>query len=109
MSNQVFLAAIKIVPIEFFFAILLEIFIVGPLVEKTAFKLVNPKKDHPVIITTIIICYTVAYMCPMMSFISTLLFNGLNTEFIAKWLQNIVLNLPFAFFTQIFFVQPFVR
>ncbi|WP_278286233.1 DUF2798 domain-containing protein [Clostridium perfringens] len=48
-------------------------------------------------------------MCPMMSFVSALLFKGFNSELIANWLQNIVINFPFAFFTQLFLIQPFVR
>ncbi len=36
-------------------------------------------------------------------------FKGFNSELIANWLQNIVINFPFAFFTQLFLIQPFVR
>lgn len=41
MSNQVFIAARKVVVIEFVFAFLLEIFIAGPLSEKLAFRVFN--------------------------------------------------------------------
>ena len=44
-----------------------------------------------------------------MSFISLLIIHGLSSELIAQWMQKIVFNFPFAFFTQIFFVQPVVR
>lgn len=109
MSNQVFIEAIKIVPIEFIFAISLELFIAGPLSEKIAFSIINPMEDKPYVITTAMICATVCLMCPMMSLVSAVLFNGFTIEIIAQWLQNIVINFPFAFFTQIFFVQPIVR
>ncbi|MGU8357988.1 DUF2798 domain-containing protein [Clostridium perfringens] len=39
-----------------------------------------------------------------MSFVSALLFKGFNSELIANWLQNIVINFPFAFFTQLFLI-----
>ena len=109
MSNQVFIASIKVVPVEFVFAILLQLFIAGPLSKKLAFSIVDPRIDRPVIVSTVMICSTIFYMCPLMSLISAVLFHGFTSELIAVWFQNIVFNLPFAFFTQIFFVQPFVR
>ncbi|WP_010251181.1 DUF2798 domain-containing protein [Acetivibrio cellulolyticus] len=109
MSNEVFKASRGIVGIEFVFAFLLEVFIVGSLAEKLAFKVVNPAEEKPYIITTAIICATVGLMCPMMSFIATILYNGINIEFLANWMQKIVINFPFALLSQLFFIQPFVR
>ena len=109
MSNQVFIAARNVVAIEFVFAFLLQIFIAGPLSLKLAFSFVNPREDKPYIVTTAIICSTVCLMCPMMSFVATIMYNGITLEFLAQWMQKIVFNLPFAFFTQLFFIQPFVR
>ncbi|MBC6003672.1 DUF2798 domain-containing protein [Paeniclostridium sp. NSJ-45] len=109
MSNQVFIASVKVIPIEFVFAILLEMFIAGPLSQKIAFSIVNPREDKPYIITTAMICSTVVLMCPMMSLVAAFLFNGMTTEIITQWMQNIVINFPFAFFTQLFFIQPLVR
>ena len=109
MSNQVFIASRKVILIEFVFAFLLEIFLVGPLSEKMAFRVVNPREEKPYIVMTAIICSTVGLMCPMMSFIATILYNGFTSEFLAQWMQKIVFNFPFAFFTQLFFIQPLVR
>ena len=44
MCNQVFIDSINIVPIEFLFAFLLDIFIAGPLAFKLAFSIVNPDR-----------------------------------------------------------------
>lgn len=109
MSNQVFVASRGVIPIEFAFAFLLQIFIAGPLSLKLAFRVVNPREDKPYVITTAIICATVGLMCPMMSFIATLLYNGITVEFFAQWMQKIVFNFPLAFFSQLFFIQPLVR
>jgi Protein of unknown function (DUF2798). len=109
MSNQVFIASRKVVFIECFFAFFLQILIAGPLSLKMAFRVVNPKEDKPYIVTTAIICATVSLMCPMMSFVATILYDGWNAEFLAHWMQKIVINFPFAFFMQLFFIQPFVR
>lgn len=109
MSNQVFVTSVKVVPIEFIFAFLLQIFVAGPLSLKIAFSIVNPREEKPFIVTTAIICSTIILMCPMMSFVATILYNGITSEFLAQWMQKIVFNFPFAFFSQLFFIQPLVR
>jgi hypothetical protein len=109
MSNRVFAAAWSVIPIEFAFAFVLAVFVAGPLSQKLAFRVVNPKTDRPYVVTTAIICATICLMCPMMSLVATFLYDGITQEFFAQWMQKIVLNFPFAFFTQLFFIQPFVR
>lgn len=109
MSNQVFIAFRKVVAIELVFAFLLQILIEGPLSLKLAFRVVNPRKDKPYVVTTAIICSTICLMCPMMSFVATILYNGITIEFLPQWLEKTVFNFPFAFFSQLFFIQPFVR
>ena len=109
MSNQVFIASRNIIAIEFIFAFLLQSFIAGPLSLKMAFSIVNPREDKPYVVTTIIICATISLMCPLMSFVATILYNGITIEFLAQWMQKIVFNLPFAFFSQLLFIQPLVR
>jgi hypothetical protein len=61
-----------------------------------------------------IICATVGLMCPAMSFIAAFLYYPYYAGFtiftlLAEWLKLVCFNLPFAFFTQLFFIQPFVR
>ena len=109
MSNQVFLIAIKEVPKEFIIAFFLELFFVSAAAEKLAFKIVNPEQDRPFFIILAITCMTVLIMCPAMSFAATILYDGLNVEFVSHWFQKIVYNFPFAFFSQIFIIGPLVR
>lgn len=110
------------IPIEFVLAYLSEIFIGSPLSLKISFKAIDPKKNDPMIVETIIICATVLVMCPLMSFLATILYNGiiavgmhgapLNNfivNFIPYWLQKIVLNFPFALLSQLFIIQPLTR
>lgn len=99
MSNKVFIASRKVIAIEFLLAFLLEIFIAGPLAEKLAFRVVDPREAKPYVITTAMICATVGLMCPMMTFAATVMYNGINIEFLAHWMQKIIINFPFAFFT----------
>ena len=103
-----------IILIEFACAYLLEIFVGGPLSFKLACKVFNPKDTHPVLLETAIICATVGIMCPAMSFLAAFMYypyyNGFNfVTLLANWLKLVCFNLPFAFFTQLFFIQPLVR
>jgi hypothetical protein len=109
MSNRVFLAAIKEIPVEFIFAFSLEAVFVYKAAQKLAFQFVDPKTDRPVLIILAITAMTVSIMCPAMSLIATVVHNGINADIISNWFQKMVFNFPFAFFTQIFFIGPFVR
>jgi len=109
MSNQVFILAPKIVLVEFIFALILQLFIAGPMSKKIAFSFINPREEKNYMISLAMVCSTVILMCPMMSFVSTALHKGITIEFLAQWMQNIVINFPFALLSQIFFVQPIVK
>lgn len=117
--------ALKIIPIEFVLAYLSEIFIASPLSLKVAMKAIDPKKNSPMIVESAIICSTVVIMCTWMSFLATILYKGIFpalvfhdnswsvqsflVTFIPNYLQTVVFNFPFAFFSQMFFIQPLVR
>lgn len=81
---------------------------------KLASKVFTPGKDHPMLFETAIICATVALMCPAMSFLAAVFYypyyEGFNVlTLLANWLKLVCFNLPFAFFTQLFFIQPLIR
>ena len=57
----------------------------------------------------VISAITVCFMCPIMSFIATVLFQGVNRDLIANWLQISVRNFPMALCWQIFYAGPLVR
>ena len=103
-----------IILIEFGCAYLLEIVLGSPLSFKLACKVFDPQTTHPVLFETAIICATVGIMCPAMSFLAAFMYypyyEGFNfLTLLANWLKLICFNFPFAFFTQLFFIQPFVR
>lgn len=103
-----------IVLIEFCCAYLLENILGSPLSFKLACKVFNPKETHPVLFETAIICATVGIMCPAMSFLAAFMYypyySGFNIfTLLANWMKLVCFNFPFAFFTQLFFIQPLVR
>jgi hypothetical protein len=109
MSNAVFLLALREVPVEFAIAFLLEALVAGRTAEKLAFRIVDPASDRPIVVVLAITAMTICIMCPAMSLAATILYDGLDAEFLAHWLEKVRYNFPFAFFTQIFFIGPFVR
>ena len=103
-----------IVLIEFALAYLLECVLGSPLSFMLASRVFDPQTTHPVLFETAIICATVGIMCPAMSFLAAFLYynyqGGFNVfTLLAEWLKLMCFNFPFAFFTQLFFIQPFVR
>lgn len=104
-----------LVIIEFIFAFTLEMVLGSPLSFKLACKVFNPKTTDPVLFETALICATVGIMCPAMSFIAAWLYYPYQfmqfdiIKLLANWLELICYNFPFAFFSQLFFIQPLIR
>ena len=103
-----------VVLIEFCCAYSLECLMGSPLSFKLACNVFDPRKDHPMLFESAIICATVGVMCPAMSFLAACFYYPYYTGFnivtlLANWLKLVCFNFPFAFFTQLFFIQPFVR
>lgn len=110
MQNKVFVAALSEMPIMCAIGFVLDMLIAGPLAKKCAFKVVNPQKDRTIFIILAISVFSILFMCPMMSFAATILFNGgFNSEIVATWAGLTVKNFPMAFFWQIFVAGPLVR
>lgn len=103
-----------VVLIEFLLAYSLEILVGSPLSFRLASKVFDPQETHPVLFETAIICATVGIMCPAMSFLAAFLYypyyEGFNIlTLLANWIRLVCYNFPFAFFSQLFFIQPLVR
>ena len=103
-----------VVVVEFILAFTLENVLGSPMSFKLACRVFNPQKNHPMMFETAIICATVGIMCPVMSLIAAGLYYpyyaGFHVlTFLANWLKLVCLNFPFAYFTQLFFIQPAVR
>ena len=103
-----------VILIEFCFAISLELLMGSPCSFRLAAKMFDPVKTPPVLFETAIICATVLFMCPSMSLIAAVLYYPYYAGFhivtlLANWLKLMCYNFPFAFFTQLFFIQPLIR
>lgn len=103
-----------VVLVEFCLALCLEIFMGSPCSFKLASRVFDPRRNHPMIFESAIICATVGLMCPAMSLIASALYypyyEGFHIfTFLANWVKLVCFNFPFAFFSQLFFIQPLVR
>ncbi len=103
-----------VVLVELGFAYLCEMLIGQPFSFKMACKNFDIKKTDPVTFETAVITSTVAVMVPLMSFIAAWLYYPYYMGFnifilLANWLKLICFNFPFAYFSQLFFIQPLIR
>ncbi|MCM1227438.1 MAG: hypothetical protein NC320_08445 [Clostridium sp.] len=103
-----------VILVEFVLAFALESFMGSPCSFKLACKVFDPRETHPVLFETAIICATVGLMCPAMSLIASFLYypyyEGFNIlTLLANWIKLVCYNFPFAFFSQLFFIQPLIR
>lgn len=109
MSNQVFSLAFQEMVIMWPIAIILEFFVIEKLAKALTFSFVDPKVDRPLMIKLVLCTMIVCLMCPIMSFIATLLFKGAGSQVIAVWLQTTAMNFPMALAWQLFFGGALVR
>lgn len=103
-----------VILVEFCFAYGLECLMGSPCSFKLASKVFDMKTTNPVLFETAIICATVGLMCPIMSFIAAWLYYPYYMGFdlitlLANWVKLVCFNFPFAFFSQLFFIQPLIR
>lgn len=109
-----FLPIWAVVIVEFCLAYCLEIFMGSPCSFKLASKVFDPRTTNPVLFETAIISATVGLMCPAMSFLAAIIYYpyyaGFNViTLIANCIKLVCFNFPFAFFSQLFFIQPIIR
>lgn len=109
-----FLPIWAVVVVEFLFAFVLEVFMGSPVSFRLACKAFDPRKTHPVLFETAIICATAGIMCPAMSFIAAWLYYPYYAGFdlltlLADWVKLVCFNFPFAVLSQLFFIQPLIR
>jgi hypothetical protein len=103
-----------VILIEFCFAYALECIMGSPCSFKLAAKVFDPATTNPVQFETTIICATVGIMCPAMSFLAAWFYYPYYEGFhlatlLANWLKLVCFNFPFAYFSQLFFIQPLIR
>ena len=100
--------------IETVCAFVLAVAMGSPLAFRLASRKFDPRRNHPMIFESAIITATVCLMCPSMSLLADFFYypyyEGFDiVDFLCRWFRLICYNLPFAYFSQMFFVQPFVR
>ena len=100
--------------IEMVCAFVLAVTMGSPLAFRLASRKFDPRRNHPMIFESAIITATVCLMCPTMSLLADVFYypyyEGFGIiDFTCRWFRLVCYNLPFAYFSQMFFVQPFVR
>lgn len=109
MSNEVFLYALLEASYMCIFVFLFSNLFGNKIGRRLAFMHVTPSKDNPFFVTIMISCCTVLVMCPTMSLVATIIFMGIDAQFISNWYATIIKNFPMALLWQLFFAGPVVR
>ena len=103
-----------VIVIEMVCAFVLAVAMGSPLAFRLASRKFAPNCNHPVLFESAIVTATVCLMCPSMSLLADFFYypyyEGFDViDFLCRWFRLICHNLPFAYFSQMLFVQPFVR
>ena len=109
MSNSCFIRALSELPFMIPLCFATSYFLMDRIASGIAFRMVDPKRDHPVLVTLVRAGVTVCFMCPSMSPWATLIFKQAGVQIAAVWLQTVAINFPMALCWQIFFCGPLVR
>ena len=94
MSNSVFVMAFRELWIMWPIAVIIELCFVEKWAVALTMKRFNPQETSPQIFQMTICTMIVCLMCPIMSFIATLLFQNDGNQVIALWLQAMFVNFP---------------
>jgi len=103
-----------VIVVETVCAFVLAVGMGSPLAFKLASRKFDPRRNHPMIFESAVITATVCLMCPSMSLLADVFYypyhEGFNVvTLLCRWFRLVCYNLPFAYFSQMFFIQPFVR
>ncbi len=103
-----------VVAVELVCAYVLAVGMGSPLAFRLASHKFDPRRNHPLIFESAIITATVCLMCPSMSLLADVFYYPYHEGFdvvtlLCRWFRLVCYNLPFAYFSQMFFIQPFVR
>lgn len=94
MENKVFWLALKEAAFMCVFVFVFSTLFGNRVGRYLAFRHVTPGRDNPFFITILISSCTVLIMCPTMSLVATVIFTGVDGQFIANWFDIIRQELP---------------
>lgn len=97
----------------FLLALILEMTFAWRFAHKIADKMIDAESSNPFIVQTVMTCCIMFIMCPIMSFFASILFYNYSEWFnfwiwFVKYFSLLCYNFLFAFFAQLFFIQPFM-
>lgn len=101
MENKVFWLALKEAAFMCVFVFVFSTLFGNRVGRYLAFRHVTPGRDNPFFITILISSCTVLIMCPTMSLVATVIFTGVDGQFIANWFDTIRRNFPMALLWQL--------
>ena len=109
LMNQTFLIALKEFPIDGIIVFLLAFFVASPIAKKSAFRIVNLKRDNKIFVILSIQTFTVLIMVGLMSIYALFAQHLINKNILCNYIVLYCKNFIMAYPLQVFFVGPLVR
>lgn len=109
LSYGVFMQAIKEMWLEYIIVFVLIFFFITRLAMRLSFRIVDPAKENPIMVTIAIQSFTVMLIVPTITLIATFIHWGFTSDWFTRWLETCVKCFPCAYCLQIFFIGPLVR
>jgi hypothetical protein len=109
LKFSIFIIPVNEIALFSIFVIVIETIIGGPLSNKLASNIIAHLNDKTAVNVFLISTTKVIIMCPLMSLVAAIIFKGLDSAILAKWIVTFLFNLPMAFLWQIIAAGPIVR
>lgn len=109
LSYKILAQAVTEMWLEYVIVFLLIFFVITKLAMRLAFRVVDPAKDKPIMVTIAIQSFTVMLIVPAITLIAAFLHGGFTADWFTRWISTAAKCFPCAYCLQIFFIGPFVR
>ncbi len=109
LSWGTFLAALRTMWPEVAAAFLAQHFLGAPIAARLLPQIVDPADKRRIMVQVAMAGCMVFVMAPAMTLFVSVMHSGLTADMPLRWLERLAVNIPFAFFIQIFYVGPLVR
>ncbi|MGI5989029.1 MAG: DUF2798 domain-containing protein [Lachnospiraceae bacterium] len=109
LNYSVLALAIKEMWVEYIVVFILIFFFITKTSVRAAHRLIDKKKDSPILMTVAIQSVTVMLIVPMITLFATFFHQGFTGSWLIQWISTAAVCFPAAYFLQIFLIGPFVR
>jgi hypothetical protein len=109
LTAGVFAAAIQEMWVEYVVVFCLIFFLITRNAVKFAGRIIDLRKNSPIIYTVAVQSFTVMMIVPLITLFATFFHHGFTGSWFTQWITTAAQCFPAAYCLQVFFIGPFVR